>query len=50
MYLVFVMGIYFTIRDVQLLRDGIRNWKAKRKKKQPVLLEPKEPEDEEKDA
>ncbi len=46
MYLVFVMGIYFTIRDVQLLRDGIRNWKAKRKKKQPVLLEPKRSEDE----
>lgn len=47
MYLVFVMAIYFTIRDVQLVRDGIRN--MKRKKKLPELQQPKEPEVEDED-
>lgn len=40
MYLVFVMAVYFTIRDVQLVRDGIRN--MKRKRKLPELQEPAE--------
>lgn len=42
MYLVFVMAIYFTIRDVQLIREAFR--KMKKKKKQPELQQPKESE------
>lgn len=43
MYLILVMSIYFTIRDVQLIRNGIRSMKNKRKL--PELQEPKEPEE-----
>lgn len=42
MYLVFVMIIYFTIRDVQLIKGIFQNRKAK--KKLPELQQPKEPE------
>lgn len=42
MYLIFVMAVYFTIRDVQLIRDGIRSMRKKRKL--PELQQPKEPE------
>ena len=42
MYLIIVMAIYFTIRDVQLVRAAFRNMKSKRKL--PELQQPKEPE------
>ncbi|MBD5533984.1 MAG: hypothetical protein HDQ98_17640 [Lachnospiraceae bacterium] len=42
MYLVFAMVVYFTIRDVQLIKEIIRSRKAK--KKLPELQQPKEPE------
>lgn len=42
MYLIFVMAIYFTIRDVQLIRGIFQNRKSKRKL--PELQQPKEPE------
>lgn len=44
MYLVFAMIIYFTIRDVQLIKGIFRSRKEKRKL--PELQQPKEPEDE----
>ena len=43
MYLVFVMSIYFTIRDVQLIGEWLRKKKAKRKL--PELQQPMEVED-----
>lgn len=42
MYLILVMAIYFTIRDVQLIKGIFRSWKEK--KKLPELQQPKEPE------
>lgn len=42
MYLVFVMMVYFTVRDVQLIKDIFRGRKAKGKL--PELQQPKEPE------
>ena len=42
MYLVFAMIIYFTIRDVQLIKGIFQSRKAK--KKLPELQQPKEPE------
>ena len=47
MYLVFVMSIYFTIRDVQLIGGWLR--KKKTKRKLPELQQPKEPEVEDDD-
>lgn len=44
MYLIFVMAVYFTIRDVQLVGGAIRKMKQKRKKTFPVLQQPKEEE------
>ncbi|MBD5531084.1 MAG: hypothetical protein HDQ98_14510 [Lachnospiraceae bacterium] len=41
MYLIIVMAVYFTIRDVQLIREAFRN--MKRKRKLPELQQPKEP-------
>lgn len=42
MYLVLVMAIYFTIRDVQLIRGIFKNRKSKRNL--PELQQPKETE------
>ena len=41
MYLIIVMAVYFTIRDVQLIRGALRNMKSKRKL--PEFQQPTEP-------